>query len=130
MGRIKGATEKLEMEMKQEKLNRILCRPFLAELKTSLARLRYYFVKECKSYLQGIKPSDLLETLLLAWATPRIEQAIDDKLSSLISSVDSAIYQLDNTDYYKDEAVRNTITNLSFSLDSFLTALSDAYPFD
>ena len=126
VSRVKGSTERLEMEMKKEKLNRISCRAFLVELKTSLERLRYYFVKECKSYLQKIRPSDLLETLVLAWATPKIEQAIDSKLSSLISNVDSGIHQLDNPDYYKDENVRNTITNLSFSLDSFLTALSDS----
>lgn len=126
MSRVKGATERLEIETKQEKIDRVSCRAFLVELKTSLERLRYFFVKECKSYLQKIRPSNLLETLVLAWATPTIEQAINNKLSSLISNVDSAIYQLDTPSYYNDEAIRKTIANLSISLDSFFTALSDS----
>ena len=126
MSRVKGATERLGIEMEREKINRNLCRASLVELKTSLERLRYYFAKECKSYLQTIKPSDFLETLLLAWATPNIEKTIDNKFSSLISNVDSAIYQLGNPNYYNDEAIRKTIPNLSISLDSFLTTLSDS----
>ena len=126
MGRIKGAIEKLKMEIEQEKLNRVSCRPFLLELKTSLERLRYYLVKECKTYLQRIQPTNLLETVLLAWATPNIEQAVNNKCGSFITSVSYALSELDNPNYYKDESVRNTITNLSLSLDSFVTVLSDS----
>jgi len=126
MGKVKGAIERLKIEMAQDKVNRNSCRSFLVELKTSLERLRYYFAKESASYLQKIKPSSFLESLLLAWMTPNIDQAINNKFNSFISNVDSAIYQTDNPSYSNDATVRNTITNLSFTLDSFLVALSDS----
>jgi len=126
LGKVKGCVEGLRVEVAQEKLNRLSQRQILVELKSSLERIRYFFLKETKIYLEKLKPGTLLETLLLTWASPKVEQGVDSYFTSLISSVDYAISQLDTPSYYKDEDVRRNITNLIFSLDSFITNLTDA----
>jgi len=126
LGRIKGYAERLRIEVNREKLDRFSHRQILVELKLSLERIRHFFLKETKIYLERLKPGNLLETLLLVWSSPKVEQGVDNYFTSLISSVDSAIYQFDTPSYYKDEDVRKSITTLIFSLDSFITNLTDA----
>jgi len=116
LGKVKGYVEGLMVEVAREKLNRLSQRQLLVELKSSLERIRYFLLKETKSHLEKLNPANLLET----------KQIVDDYFTSLISSVDFAIYQLDSPSYYKDNDVRRSITDLIFSLDSFITTLTDA----
>ena len=126
LGRVKGYVEGLKVEIGREKLNRLSLRQMLVELKPSLERIRYFFLKEAKGLLEWLKPGTSLEKFPLALMSPNAEQKVDNYyFASLISSIDFAIYQLDKPSYYKDEDIRKNIVNLIFSLDSFITELTD-----
>jgi len=125
LGKIKGIAEGLKAEISREKLNRQFCRGMLVDLKLSLERIRHYLSEECESYFKRITSTNLIEALLLDWASPKVRDAVDSVLNPLVSSTDWRIYEIDNPSSYKDEDVRRNITNLVFSLDSFITTLSD-----
>jgi len=124
LGKLKGYVEKLKIEVGQEKINRLSQRQILVELKSSLERIKHFFLKEAKIYLEKLKPSSSFEEFLFSWKS-KIEQEAESYFASLISSVNSRIYELDTPSYYKDEDVRRNMTNLIFSLDSFITDLLD-----
>jgi len=126
LGKVKGLIEELKVEISREKIERLSQRRILVDLKSSLERIRYFLLKETKTYIGRLRTANLLEALLLVRVSPKIEQGVDSYFTSLISSVDYAIYQLDAPSYYKDEDIRRGITNLIFSLDSFITRLTDA----
>jgi hypothetical protein len=124
LGKIKGYIEKLKIEVGQEKVNRLSQRQILVEIKSSLEKIKYFFLKEAKIYLEQLKPSSSFEEFLLSWKS-KIGQEAESYFDSLISSVNFRIYELDTPASYRDEDVRKNITDLIFSLDSFITNLSD-----
>jgi hypothetical protein len=52
LGKIKGYIEKLKVEVGQDKVNRLSQRQILVELKSSLERIKYFFLKEVEIYLE------------------------------------------------------------------------------
>ncbi|TDA41939.1 MAG: hypothetical protein DSO07_01920 [Thermoproteota archaeon] len=123
LGKIKGYAEELNIEISKEKIDRLSLRQILVDLRLSSERIWFFLSKLTKTYLEQLKPDSSLQNILLIY---EVKQEIDHRFTSLISSVNSVIHQLDETSYYTDIDIRRSITELISSLNLSITLLTDA----
>jgi hypothetical protein len=122
-GKIKGNLDRLKAEIEKEQIDRLKCRAILTEILVAYEKMKYFILKEWDSYIQKVPAQDLLATVVAVWGGKVGRDSIESSLGSRVATVTSAIYSIDNPQYYDNSSLRRTLSELAIATEGWLTVL-------
>ena len=122
-GRLNGCVQRIRREIDAQKIARLACRSVLLELKLTIERMKLLFLRQWNSYVENMPSSDFLSMMVKVWGSGVGMERIEHGFASRASTIDSAIYWLDNPQTYDDTQIRRSLSDLILSTHSFIDLL-------